>query len=87
MILHGTFTNEESSSNLFVASTASQMLQNGRFTLREFRMGQRFNKFETDLWRNEALSFNNSTYRRLAAFCANWKKLKGRLIDRKEASM
>jgi hypothetical protein len=39
MMLHGAFTNEESSSNLFVASTMSQILQDVSFSLREFRMG------------------------------------------------
>jgi hypothetical protein len=35
MMLHGAFTDVESSSNLFVASAKSQIMQNLSFSLRE----------------------------------------------------
>jgi hypothetical protein len=37
MMLHGAFTDVESSSNLFVASAKSQIMQNLSFSLRELR--------------------------------------------------
>src|SRR5260370_21660587 len=61
-MFHGAFTDEESSSNFFVAFATGQIRQNLSFSVRQFRMGHRFSKFKSDLRRKEALSFSDSTY-------------------------
>jgi hypothetical protein len=45
-MLHGAFTDVERSSNLFVASAESEIMQNPRFPLREFKTRHRHPKIE-----------------------------------------